>query len=57
MLILGMICLVGMGGQKVMLDEVAHELDAGLAWLGEFIILYIILALQLLYAGLHVFRR
>jgi hypothetical protein len=57
MLILGSFCLVGMAGQKVMLDEVAHELDAGLAWLGEFIILYLILALQLLYAVVLAFRR
>ncbi len=50
MLVLGTVCLIGLGGQKVMLDEVAREMAWGWEWQGEFIILCIVLALQLLYA-------
>jgi len=57
MLIVGTLCLLGLAGQKVMLDEIAREMAFGIAWRGEFIILNVVFILQLGYALGFVFRR
>jgi hypothetical protein len=50
LLILAFICMIGLIGQKVMLDEVAHEYDLGWSVQVEFYILMGLLGLQLVYA-------
>ena len=48
-LFLGMLCLILLLGEKTMADEIAREYRLGWDTLGEWIILYIMLSLQLLY--------
>ena len=48
-LVLGAACLVLMFGEKVMADEIGREYLLGWEVLGEWIILYVFLAVQLVY--------
>ena len=48
-LVLGAACLVLMFGEKVMADEIGREYLLGWEVLGEWIILYIFLVVQLIY--------
>jgi hypothetical protein len=49
LLALGALCLVLMLGEKAMVDEIGREYPLGWEVLGEWIILYAFLAIQLLY--------
>ena len=49
LLVLGIFCLIMMGAEKVMIDEVGHEWQPGAGVETEAIILYILLAIQLTY--------
>ena len=53
---LGLLCLVLLAAQKVMADEVAHETEGAWSIQGEYLILYGMLLLQLIY-NLLVGRR
>ena len=46
---LGVLCLILLAGDKVMVDEIGREYSLGWEVTGEWIILYIFLATQLLY--------
>ena len=46
---LGILCLVMMMAEKIMADEIAHETLAGWSIQGEYIMLYGMLVLQLIY--------
>jgi hypothetical protein len=48
-MVLGALCLILLMGVKVMVDEISHEYALGWEVVGEWIILYAILAVQLLY--------
>ena len=48
-LALGALCLILMFGEKVMVDEIGREYLLGWEVVGEWIILYLFLAIQLLY--------
>ena len=48
-LALGVLCLILLLGEKVMLDEIGREYPLGWEVTGEWIILYVFLAVQLLY--------
>lgn len=48
-LILGALCLLFFVGEKVMIDEIGREYILGWEVLGEFIILYVLLFIQLIY--------
>jgi hypothetical protein len=48
-LVLGFLCLLFLIGEKTMLDEIGRETLMGWETLGEWIILYIFLFVQLLY--------
>jgi hypothetical protein len=48
-LALGALCLILMAGEKVMVDEIGREYLLGWEVLGEWIILYAFLAIQLVY--------
>ena len=48
-LLLGGICLILFVGEKVMVDEIGREYSLGWEVLGEWIILYLILMMQLFY--------
>jgi hypothetical protein len=49
MLGLGVLCLFLLIGEKVMVDEIAREYRLGWEVLGEWIILYVLLTIQLIY--------
>lgn len=49
LLILGIVCLVLLAAEKVMMDEVAHETVEGWSIQGEYVMLYGMLAVQLLF--------
>ncbi|MGD9125345.1 MAG: hypothetical protein PVG60_09640 [Desulfarculaceae bacterium] len=49
LLALGALCLVLMLGEKAMVDEIGREYPLGWEVLGEWIILYVFLAIQLVY--------
>jgi hypothetical protein len=55
-LILGLVCMVGLFGQKVMVDEIAREAQLGWETAGEWIILTFLLALQIVYTALILTR-
>lgn len=55
-LVLGVLCLILLMGDKVMVDEIGREYMLGWEVLGEWIILYLFLATQLLY-NLIILRR
>ena len=46
---LGVLCLILLAGDKVMVDEIGREYMLGWEVVGEWIILYVFLAIQLLY--------
>lgn len=46
----GVLCLLLIAGEKMMVDEISHEYSLGWEAVGEWIVLYIILGLQLLYS-------
>ena len=48
-LVLGVLCPILLFGQKVMVDEIAREYQLGWEVLGEWIILYVLLTIQLIY--------
>ena len=52
MLGLGLLCLVFMGAEKVMIDEVGHEWQPGSGVQGEAVILYVLLTIQFIYIAL-----
>ena len=54
LLIFAIICMIGLMGQKVMLDEVAHEYDMGWSSQGEWFIFLALLSLQLIYSVITV---
>lgn len=49
LLALGALCLILMAGEKAMVDEIGREYLLGWEVVGEWIILYVFLAIQLLY--------
>lgn len=49
LLILGALCLILLVGDKVMVDEIGREYLLGWEVIGEWIILYVFLSIQLLY--------
>jgi hypothetical protein len=51
----GILCILLLGGEKVMLDEIARETRFGLGASGEWIVLYTGLAVQLCYNLFAVF--
>ena len=53
---LGILCVVMMTGEKVMADEIAHETATGWNIQGEYLILYGMFSLQLVY-NLLIYRR
>lgn len=55
-LALGVLCLVLLLGVKVMVDEISHEYSLGREVAGEWIILYVFLAIQLVY-NIKVLRK
>jgi hypothetical protein len=60
LLIFAIICMIGLMGQKVMLDEVAHEYALGWSIQGEWVLFLALLSLQLIYSVLtliHLFRQ
>ena len=46
---LGVLCLILFVGEKVIVDEISHEYPLGLEALGEWIVLYVCLVIQLCY--------
>ncbi len=48
-LVLGAICMILLAGEKIMVDEIGREHLLGWEVAGEWIILYVFLAIQLLY--------
>jgi hypothetical protein len=55
-LALGTLCLLLLVGEKAMVDEIGHEYLLGWEVVGEWIILYVFLAIQLLY-NIVILRR
>jgi hypothetical protein len=53
---LGMICLFLFFAEKVMIDEIAHEYFTEWPVLGEWMILYLLFTIQLIYHLLIFFR-
>ncbi len=47
--VLGVTCLVLMAAEKIMIDEVAHETVGGWTLQTEYILLYVMLGVQLVY--------
>ncbi len=56
LLILSVLCIIGLGGQKVMLDEVAHEYSGGWNTQGEWIFFLALLIIQIAFSVLIVLR-
>lgn len=56
LMVLGMLCLVLMAAEKVMVDEVAHQTELAWSMQTEYLILYGMLIVQLVY-NLLVLRR
>ena len=57
---LGALCMILLIGEKVMIDEIGRELRLGWETLGEWIILYSAMTIQLIYGLVvlaHVFRE
>lgn len=55
-LLLGILCLIALVGEKVMVDEIGREFRLGWETRGEWIILYIGLSIQLIY-NIVIIRR
>jgi len=55
LLVFAIICMIGLMGQKVMLDEVAHEYHLGWNIQGEWYIFLGLLSLQLVYSLITAF--
>lgn len=55
-LALGVICLILVAGEKIIVDEISREYSMGWEAVGEWIVLYLILSIQLFY-NLFILRR
>ena len=55
-LIWGILCIILFMAEKVMIDEIARETRFGMETFGEWIILYILLTIQLLYGVFIAFK-